>query len=195
MFRSRNMHLLLGTAIAITAFCLTTAFASAQISNHVDVNGLRTFQDASGNVWVDLDNFFEKSAADMRTTVEAAGFTVATDAQVHALLDPLPLTGGEWPTYAAIMGQAPNRGLIWGAYLGTGNLVGWAWSFDSDVAWTINPDSDNDTDVPNGGGPFADLNIWAFQSGVAAVPEPGTYGLLAGMLVPGAAFLIRRRRA
>jgi hypothetical protein len=38
-------------------------------------------------------------------------------------------------------------------------------------------------------------NLKVQIDGVAAVPEPGTYGLLAGMLVPGAAFLIRRRRA
>jgi len=42
-----------------------------------------------------------------------------------------------------------------------------------------------------GGKPWFDITI---SSVTTAVPEPGAYGVLAGMFVPGAAFLIRRRK-
>ena len=61
--------------------------AQAAIINHADINGLRTFEDVgTGLVWVDFDNFFNQSTSNMKTIVEAAGFTFASKSSVQTLL-------------------------------------------------------------------------------------------------------------
>ena len=182
-------------ALTLCATAFVAMSAQAVVIDHANVAGFKTFQDLNtGRVWLDMNNFFNMTTDDMVTAAAAGGFTFATTADVNGLLGSLPLTGGEWPGYKAIMGDAPNRELIWGSYDdGTPGNVGWAFSFSGDSTWSFVDDATASNGVPNGGSPDADMNIWAYQTGVAAVPEAETYALmLAGLGVLGAA--VRRRK-
>ena len=175
------------------AFCAAALGAGAQaaVVNHADVGGLRTFQDTiTGRVWLDQDNFFGMTTNQMVSAANAAGFTFALRSDVDTLLSSLPLTGGEWSSYKAIMGDAPNRELIWGSYDSSTPNAGWAYAYSGDQSWTFVDNTVGYNDVPNAGSDAADMNIWAYQTG--AVPEPETYALmLAGLAAVGA---VARRR-
>ena len=160
----RSLHRMFGAA-ALAGF-LAAAPASAQIVNSPDVNGLRTFLDQSTNrTWLDLDNFFNQTPNQMLVTANAAGFTLASAADVQQLVLTLPLGGGQWASYAAIMGQAPNRNLIWGMWdSGTQGSQAWTYAYDTDAAWQTQPNTGiNWNTVPNGNSPDADLDLWAFR--------------------------------
>jgi len=175
---------------------LSVGAASAAVINSSPIGSLTTFQDTNtGRIWVDLDNYFGLSYLDMKADVESKGFIVADLAAVEQLLNSLPLTGGEWPTYAAIMGRAPNRDLIWGAYLPEISNVSWAWSFQNDGVWSFEDDTGFGLDVvPNAGGPDADMNIWAYtENGAGAVPEPSPLGLAGSAVMAMLALRLRRR--
>lgn len=173
--RNKYMKYANGLLTVAMAFGIAQGVQAAVIDS-ADVGGLATFQDTNtGRVWLELDNFFGKTTTEMVAAAQSAGFTFATTADVHQLLDSLPLTGSEWPGYEAIMGGAPNRGLIWGSYDDGGDpaLAGWAYAYSNETAWNILDVSDAVNTVPNAGTDFADMNIWAYQTG-QAVPEPGS---------------------
>lgn len=178
--------------VAVLAL-LAAAAASAAVISSAPIGGLSTFQDTNTfRTWVRLDNYFNLSYADMKTDVESKGFTVADQAAVEQLLDSLPLNSGQWSSYAAIMGKAPNRDLIWGSFLPVGTTQAWAWSYVENSSWSYAPESGLGLgDVPNFNSEDADLNIWAYSAGGAAVPEPATIGLAGAALL---ALLSLRRR-
>jgi len=174
-----------------TLLGLASTTANAQVVAGGSVGGLGTFVDVNtSRVWLRMDNFFNKSADQMLATAQAQGFSFADQADVNQLFSGLPLSGGEWSSYAAIMGRAPNRELIWGAFEGsTSDSVGWGWSYSFDSSWSAFDDMDSSADIPYRGRPFADLNLWAFQTGTPSAPEPvswvmmvGGFGLIGGSL-------------
>ena len=182
---SRLFATFLGLAVA--GSCHLACGAIIPFGPH---GGLNTFLDTNTNrSWVKLDTFFEKSYNEMSAVVTAAGFTVASRTDVQELLDTLPLSGGEWPGYASVMGQAPNRKLIWGAYSSSDpTLFGWGYAHDTGD-WNFSDDIWAANSVPNSGSLNADLNIWAFRT----VPEPSSMLLMCCGAV-GAAALARLRR-
>lgn len=100
-------------------------------------------------------------------------------------------SGSTWDSYAAIMGRAPNRELIWGAFQST-STVNWAYAYRDDPGWQFSFANGFGLDaVPNGGMPEADMNMWAVYTGESAIPEPSTLLLVAGSL--GLLTLLRRR--
>lgn len=182
------------TAALLACIAMTAATAAAApIVDVPDVGGYATFQDqATGRIWLDFNNFFDTSYNDMAAAVQLLGFTVASRADVEQLLNTLPLTGGEWSGYSAIMGRAPNRALIWGAFSSTTEL-NWAYSYDTGGAWNIDELTGGALDVPpNAGSPDADMNIWAFQEGTTSTPEPSSIALLGLGLLALAAFKVKR---
>ncbi|MBA2467499.1 MAG: PEP-CTERM sorting domain-containing protein [Sphingomonas sp.] len=164
------------------AAMLASMPAAAQIVVGANAGTFETFIDTSTNTqWLQLDNFFNQSIDNMMTAASAEGFILATRGDVAALLGTLPLdaTGTNWDLYAAIMGSAPNRDLIWGAYqpVQQGQNYGWAYSFRNDGSWIFADNAINGSSIANQGGAAADLNLWAFRA-TSGVPEPGTWALL-----------------
>ncbi len=181
------------TLLAAAAFiCPRAAFADIVTSGSVD--GLATFEDQNtGRVWLDLNDFFNESYNQMATTAAADGFTLANEQDVQNLLNSIPVSGADWSTDASIMGSAPNRQLIWGAYLGsTDATAGWAYAFDGDPSWTFVNDAVGSDVVPNGDSDIADMNIFAFEGGRASVPDPASTLALVGGAFAGLAALRRR---
>jgi hypothetical protein len=160
------------------------------------IGGLATFTDTNtGRDWLKLNDFFGESADQMLATAIPAGFIFADHADVQALTDSLPLDGTDatWQGYAAVMGSAPNRALMWGAYSGTGGDVGWGYAYDP-APWNLADNSDLSSGVPNNGTPYADMNLWAYAGG--SVPEPASWALmLVGFGGLGAAVRSRRKTA
>jgi hypothetical protein len=141
----------------------TSAFA--EITTGPTISGLTTFKDTStGATWLRLDNFFDKSINQMLATANAAGFTLADTTQINTLFDSMPLSGdvGVWGQYASVIGRAPNRPLIWGAYNSNTNNYGWAYAYNNNTSWAISSDIVDGLEVPNAGTSNVDLNLWAY---------------------------------
>ena len=125
----------------------------------------------------------------------AAGFTAANRAEVSSLLNTLPLGRAAWSNDAAVMGSAPNGGLIWGAYVpDLSASLGWACAYSGDSSWSYNDSVWLANVVSNAGGPYADENLWAFSGGSGGVPEPATWGLMLIGLAGMGATLRRARK-
>lgn len=187
-------------SVAATTLAIAGMNANAAIVNSGDINGLRTFSDTgTGMVWMDLDNYFDSATGtgtmtgfQMISAAQAAGFTVATQSQVQSLLNTLPLSGGEWSSYAAIMGSGDPRDLIWGLTQ-DGQSYGWAWSYSTDSDWQYSGASGVDLVAAGNPAGDQDLGVWAFRQG-GQVPEPSTLALLSIALLAGSASRVRRSR-
>lgn len=179
--------------VPLLALFLAVHPASATIVNSGDIMGLTTFQDQNtGRIWLDLDNFFNKTFNDMKATAVAAGFTVANYSDLNQLLSSLSDPHANWASYSAIMGEAPNRDLIWGGYDQTpgDNYHDWAFAYSSDSTWTYQANAYVNNVVPNGGSREADMNLWAYRES-AVVPLPASLFLFG----PGlAAVAVLRRK-
>jgi hypothetical protein len=157
--------------------------ASAAVVAGPSIGGYDTFTDTNtGLHWLKMDSFFGLSHNRMAVLAQNAGFTVAERPVVETLLGSLSLAGGEWASYKAIMGDAPNRELIWGSYAPVNgqNQVGWAYAYDFDTSWVFENDIVDADLVPNSGSDAEDMNIWAFVEGTPGVPEPATWAIMLG---------------
>lgn len=189
-------HILLG-GFAVLALAVVSPVSAAVVVGP-NIGGYATFTDTNtGRDWVRMDSFFNKSHFDMKQAVQAAGFTVAVWGDVNQLLSTLPLPdAATWDGYAAIMGRAPNRALIWGSFdpINGNGMIDWAFASRGAGAWTAFNFQWPAFTVPNGGSGSADMNIWAYSGGGnPSVPEPAAWALMiSGFGLMGMA--LRRRR-
>jgi hypothetical protein len=190
---------------ALIAVCTLSlaGTVNAGIINSANVGSLTTFQDTNtGRTWLDLNNFFDAAANngttgfDMISIAAASGFTIANRLDLNQLFSGLPLSGGQWSSYASIMGFGAPRSLIWGMYEGsTSPNYPYAWAFNGDSQWNFGGNIDANTVVNAGISGAVDMGLWAYSTGsiVSAVPEPETYAmLLAGLGLMGG--IARRRK-
>jgi hypothetical protein len=181
---------------AIVASTFLAGAAQAAIVAGSTINGIATFKDTNtGLNWARLDTYFNKTHNEMAADVASKGFTVANASVLNTLLSTLPLDGGQWGSYAAIMGQAPNRSLIWGsiAPVNANGNIDWWYAYSDDSKWYSDFNVWSADVVPNAGTQSADMNIWAYVGGDARVPEPASWAMMiAGFGLVGAAM---RRRA
>lgn len=180
--------------ILLLVFVAATNLAQASIISSGNVNGLTTFTDTNtGNIWLRMDNFFDPVTATstytyttMVSAAVAAGFTVSNQATLAQMLNTLPLNGGQWQSYANIMGFGQPRNLIWGALAGwqAGVATPYAWAYNTDtISWNYFSISDLNCSAskigacndPGG----QDLGLWAYKTGSSNnVPEPASIALL-----------------
>lgn len=178
MMRSKTL------LMAAAGACLISYPANAAVEISTDVNGLGTFVDTNtGRQWLRLDNFFNVSANQMIATATASGFTVATLADLQALFGSLNNPGTNFAAYSNVMGSAPNRGLIWGAYGDiTATNLPWAFAFNFQNSWQFGNGANagfGGDSIPNRGSREADMNLWAFRTASnGAVPEPTTWAMM-----------------
>jgi hypothetical protein len=180
--------------LATTASLALAAPALAAISLGPTVSGLATFTDSNtGRNWVRMDTYFNQSYNFMANDLTGKGFTLATRTDIEALFATVNVAA-DFNGVAAIMGRAPNRALIWGAFapLASNNTIEWAFAFSGNN-WQIAGTSFGPDTVPNFNSPDADMNFWAFTGGNGVVPEPASWAMLiAGFGLVGA--VARRRR-
>jgi hypothetical protein len=189
----------------LLALCAIPAHANIVAGGNVD--GFGTFVDEStGRTWLRLDNFFDKSPDQMVAAISGTGFQLATYDDLAPLLASLtPITNTGWNADAAIMGSAPDRNIIFGAFAGsTPGMVGWAYGADWDTVWSVLFDQAPSFVTPNGGTDAADMNLWAYQekpdngdnTNPAGVPEPMSWVMmLSGFAAVGFAMRSRRQVA
>lgn len=67
------------------------------------------------------------------------------------------------------------------------------FAFDNDTQWQTFVYSGNWNQTVNGGGPDADMNLWAYQVATTTTPEPASLVLFASGLM-GIAMMRRRHR-
>ncbi len=161
---------------------VAAAPAQAAVVSGPTIDGLATFIDTNTDrTWLKLNDFFGETGDQMIATATAAGFTAATSADVMALTNTLPLDGTAttWDSYASVMGSAPNRDLMWGAYVPDPAAdLGWAYAYSTDTSWTFVDGAYPANEVPNGvDSPYADENLWAYQTG-SAIPELSTWAMM-----------------
>lgn len=179
---------------AFAVAMLVSALAGATVVEHANVGGLKTFRDTStGRIWLDMDNFFDAAAINgttglqMISTAQAAGFIFANRDDVEQLVSTLPLGGGQWETYAAVMGFGIPRRLIWGMYDDDGSSpYGWAFAYSTDRDWGFQNNITDAATVQNeGDAGSVDMGLFAYQE-ASLVPEPASLALfglgLAGLL-------------
>lgn len=171
----------------------------ATIVNGPDIGGFRTFRDQNtGRIWLDMDNFFNKSPTYMVAAAGQAGFTFATQTDVRQLLDTLSLTSGQFASYKQIMGYGLNNEgdeQIWGAWYYTDTAIGTSWASDWDGSWNhyLHEGLGRPWDrIPFKDTPYAIMNIWAYQT-IASVPIPATAWLL-GLGLVGLVGIRRKSR-
>jgi hypothetical protein len=176
--------------------------ASAGVIDSADVNGFKTFRDTSTNrIWLDMNNFFDATASNgstglqMIAAAESAGFVVASREDVSQLLGSLPLGGGQWAGYAAVMGYGIPRQLIWGMYDDGGDpgYYGWAFAFSTYTNWGYADETyDPSTRVNVNLAGSSDLGLFAYRADTSnQVPEPDNMVLMSLGL---AALLAARHR-
>ena len=182
-------------AFAAVAAAALAGSASAAISIGPTVADIATFTDSTtGRNWAKLNTYFDKSYDFMAGDLGERGFTYATREDLEALFASFDVSA-DFAGSAAIMGKAPNRDLIWGAYspLNQDNTI--KWYYTAGFGWAVEENTNFlANQVPNGGTDDADMNFWAYVAGAGAVPEPASWAMLiAGFGLVGAA--ARRRRA
>ena len=175
-------------AVVVASWAPLTA--DATVIESADVGGFTTFQDTNtGRIWLDMNNFFNQTVDSMVAAAAVAGFTYASQADVEELLDSLPLGNGEWLSiYEPIMGDSPTRDFMSGLYDdGDADPLSSDWVFSRPDNHRSAPDPNRwvyqninhpNFMIMNPDPGQTDVNIWAFQTGEASVPEPASLALL-----------------
>ena len=178
--------------LPLTAILLAGTPVHATVIDKPDVvigaNSYRAFQDTTtGNVWLDLDNFFSKGYTynGIVALLSGSDFHLATLPEMAALQASIPAVPGNFAAEVLIVGgNYPGslyadgaRSLMFGAYDdGDSAMVSTFWRYDITAGpWSHTTDSIS-SDLPLSN-LSADFGAWVIGP-TQAIPEPETYALL-----------------
>lgn len=172
MKKQRSKLFSLTALLAFGVICIAPLCAQAAVLDLEDQEGKGYFYDeVTGYTWMDVDNFFDMSYADIEASIEGTSFRIATEEEVATLIES---AGTDFNYISGVMGfgeRVPGSLIIWGMYdssnqpQGTRNSA-YIWSDEVPVKWGYATIPDSTWQY------FSDLGAFVVDTTPPPPPEP-----------------------